>query len=195
MADFVKEESVEKTEKVESPEKVAAGVEEVPAAAGGEEEGPAEQEESTAVFEAVVKLEEVETKTFEEDEDVLYTQRSKLFIYGESSLNKGTGEMSWNERGVGDAKILKHRENSRIRLLMRQDGTLKILTNHFIDPRIVLTPNAGTDKSWVWTCHDFAGGEALEEMVRLLFICLFVYLFVISSTFVGVPMLYLDNTF
>jgi Ran-binding protein 1 len=36
----------------------------------------------------------------------------------------------WKERGVGMAKLLKHKENQRIRLLMRQDKTLKIRANH-----------------------------------------------------------------
>ncbi len=36
----------------------------------------------------------------------------------------------WKERGVGPVKLLRHKENDRIRLLMRQDKTLKIRANH-----------------------------------------------------------------
>ena len=111
-----------------------------------------------------MQLEEVEVKTHEEDEEVLYSQRSKLFAYTEASLDKGTGNKSWCERGVGDCKLLKHKESGRIRILMRQEGTLKIITNHFVDPRITLCPNVGNDKSWVWMAHDFSNGVALEEM-------------------------------
>ncbi len=148
--------------KIENTDKDAGGEE---GDDGGDDDGPVVQEESTATFEAVVQLEEVEVKTHEEDEDVLYAQRSKLFAYTEASLDKGTGNKSWCERGIGDCKLLKHKENNRIRILMRQEGTLKIIANHFVDPRITLCPNAGNDKSWVWIAHDFSSGTALEEMV------------------------------
>jgi Ran-binding protein 1 len=61
---------------------------------------------------------------------------------------------------------LRHKESNRIRVLMRQEKTMKVLTNFFLDPRIHLVPNAGNDKSWVWNCFDFAEGELLET-VRL----------------------------
>eukprot|EP00605_Chrysophyceae_sp_TOSAG23-4_P000794 GSChrysophyteH1.ASY1.ANO1.883.1 assembled CDS len=133
------------------------------AGAEGENEEDPEAHESTAQFEALVHLDEVETRTGEDEEDVLYVQRSKLFVYGEALLDKGTGVKSWLQRGVGDCKLLKHKENNRIRVLMRQEGTLKIICNHFVDPRITLTPNVGSDKSWVWIAHDFSNGETLEE--------------------------------
>lgn len=41
---------------------------------------------------------------------------------------------------------------------------MKVIVNHFLDPRIVLTPNAGNDKSWVWVAFDFAEGELLETV-------------------------------
>jgi len=36
----------------------------------------------------------------------------------------------WKERGLGLVKLLKHKENQKIRLLMRQEKTLKIRANH-----------------------------------------------------------------
>ena len=36
----------------------------------------------------------------------------------------------WKERGVGQTRLLKNKENQRIRLLMRQEKTLKIRANH-----------------------------------------------------------------
>lgn len=36
----------------------------------------------------------------------------------------------WKERGLGFVKLLKHKENKKIRLLMRQEKTLKIRANH-----------------------------------------------------------------
>lgn len=127
------------------------------------------EEESTATFEPVVKLEEVEVKSGEEDEEVVCAFRSKLFIFGETLLDVGTGKKSWRERGIGEAKILRHKEHSRIRFLMRQEKTMKVIANHAIDPRISLEPNAGSDRSWVWSCFDFAEGELKETVFALRF--------------------------
>ncbi len=82
-----------------------------------------QEEESTATFVPVVQLEKVEVKTFEEDEAIVYKQycflclhhsfsnsnfrRGKLFLYGETMLDKGTGNKTWKERGAGDVKFLR----------------------------------------------------------------------------------------
>mmetsp|Transcript_27532 Transcript_27532/g.55577 ORF Transcript_27532/g.55577 Transcript_27532/m.55577 type:complete len:215 (-) Transcript_27532:340-984(-) len=139
------------------------------AAAGGEEEEKVKEEESTATFEPVVKLEEVEVKSGEEDEEVVCSFRSKLFSFGETLLDKGTGNKTWKERGIGDARILRHREHQRLRFLMRQEKTMKVIANHALDPRIVLEPNAGSDRSWVWSCFDFSEGDLEEKVFALRF--------------------------
>jgi hypothetical protein len=86
-----------------------------------------EAQESTAEFTPVVQLDEVEVKTHEEDEDVDFKIRAKLFRFSETLLNKGSGKKEWIERGVGEVKLLKHRENSMVRVLMRQEKTMKII--------------------------------------------------------------------
>lgn len=96
--------------------------------------------------------------------------RAKLFIYGETLLDKGSGNKSWRERGVGDMKILQHREHSRLRLLMRQEKTMKVICNHALDPRITLEPNVSSDRSWVWSAFDFAGGELEETTFAIRFV-------------------------
>ena len=116
-----------------------------------------------------VKLEEVEVKSGEEEEETLCNYRSKLFIYGETLLDKGTGNKTWRERGIGEARILRHREHQRLRFLMRQEKTMKVIANHALDPRIKLEPNAGSDRSWVWSCYDFADGELVEKVFALRF--------------------------
>jgi len=126
-------------------------------------------EESTATFDPVVKLEEVEVKSGEEDEEILYNVRAKLFIYGETMLDVGTGKKSWRERGIGEVKLLRHKEHQRVRLLMRQERTMKVIANHAVDPRIKLEPNAGSDRSWVWSAFDFAEGELVETVFALRF--------------------------
>lgn len=50
-------------------------------------------------------------------------RKCKLYRF-EASSNE------WKERGLGLVKLLKHKENNKIRLLMRQEKTLKIRANH-----------------------------------------------------------------
>lgn len=108
-------------------------------------------------------------KSGEEDEELLYGVRAKLFIYGETMLDVGTGNKTWKERGIGDVRILRHKEHQRIRLLMRQEKTMKVIANHAMDPRIVLNPNVGSDRSWVWSAFDFSQGELLETVFAMRF--------------------------
>merc|ERR1719287_393883 len=104
-----------------------------------------------------------------EEEETVCSFRGKLFLYGETLLDVGTGKKSWKERGVGDARILRHREHQRLRFLMRQEKTMKVIANHALDPRITLEPNAGSDRSWVFSCYDFAEGELEEKVFAIRF--------------------------
>ncbi|KAI8849081.1 RanBP1 domain-containing protein [Chytridium lagenaria] len=115
-------------------------------------------------FEPIVKLEQLdEVKTFEEDEDVLFKIRAKLFRF-----DKPTNE--WKERGTGDIKLLQHKTTKKCRVLMRRDKTHKICANHYITQDINLQPNIGSDRSWVWTVGaDFAEGESRAELLAVRF--------------------------
>lgn len=46
---------------------------------------------------------------------------------------------------------------------------MKVIANHALDPRITLEANAGSDRSWVWSCFDFADGELEEKVFALRF--------------------------
>lgn len=124
---------------------------------------------TSAVFTPLVKLDAVEVVTHEEEEEVDYKQRSKCFEFGETLLNKGTGTKEWKERGIGDVKLLRHRESGRVRILMRQEKTMKVIINHFMDPKISLSPNGGSDSSFVWTAPDFAENSAVDKTFALKF--------------------------
>ena len=41
----------------------------------------------------------------------------------------------WKERGAGQVRLLQSQDNGKIRLLMRQEKTLKIRANHFGERR------------------------------------------------------------
>ncbi|KAG5360398.1 Ran-specific GTPase-activating protein 1 [Yarrowia sp. B02] len=114
-------------------------------------------------FEPIVQLEKVEIKTEEEEEDVLYKTRAKLFRFDKE-------EKEWKERGTGDAKFLQHKDSKKVRLLMRRDKTLKICANHIIAPEYELKPNVGSDRSWVYSVGaDFADGEPTAELLAIRF--------------------------
>ncbi|KAJ1995030.1 Ran GTPase binding protein Sbp1 [Dimargaris cristalligena] len=134
-------------------------VEETQAPAAAEEVEP-----STEVhFEPVVKLAEVETKTLEEDEKVFFKLRAKLFRFDKENSE-------WKERGTGDVKLLQHKTTHNIRILMRRDKTLKICANHLIAEDMTLSPNIGSERSWVWNvAADFSEGEACHEMLAIRF--------------------------
>ncbi|CAH0490678.1 unnamed protein product [Peronospora farinosa] len=128
-----------------------------------------ESEEPQAYFEPVIKLDEVEVTTGEEEEEVIFKQRAKVFCYRETLLDKGTGKKSWCERGVGDVRFLKHKEHQKVRMLMRQEKTHKILINHLVEARTELTPNMGSDRAWVFSCYDFAEGVVETQVFALRF--------------------------
>lgn len=127
-----------------------------------------------------VDVKEVEVKSGEEDEETFWKHRAKLYRWA-----KETGE--WKERGLGDAKLLKHKESGKIRFLLRQEKTLKIVANHYGQFNSLasnfefifavlrqhkfcqLTPNVSSDKIWVWTVTDFAGDSPRIEQFALKF--------------------------
>jgi Ran-binding protein 1 len=76
-------------------------------------------------FEPVIRLtEKVEVKTNEELEEQTFKMRAKLFKFVRESNE-------WKERGTGDVRLLKHKENGKTRLVMRRDKTLKVCANHY----------------------------------------------------------------
>eukprot|EP01129_Flabellula_baltica_P014641 TRINITY_DN7060_c0_g1_i1.p1 TRINITY_DN7060_c0_g1~~TRINITY_DN7060_c0_g1_i1.p1 ORF type:complete len:209 (-),score=62.25 TRINITY_DN7060_c0_g1_i1:50-616(-) len=104
-------------------------------------------------------LEEQETKTMEEDEDDLLNLRAKLYRFDKSENEAG----EWKERGVGNVKLLKHKETGKVRVLMRREKTLKICANHYVSAMMNLAPMATNDKTWVYTTMDYSSEEPTME--------------------------------
>jgi Ran-binding protein 1 len=84
-------------------------------------------------------------------------------------LDKGTGNKTWRERGIGEVKILQHKEHKKYRILMRQEKTMKIICNHIVDPRIEMQPQMSSDKAMMWSAFDFADGELVETIFAIRF--------------------------
>ena len=121
-----------------------------------EEEEQDPEAEAEIHFKPVVKLtEKYEARSGEEEEDVLFAQRAKLYRFVDSQ---------WKERGTGELKILQNRENGKVRILMRRDQVLKICCNHYLTADMKLTEMADSDKAWTWfSACDFSEGSAKAE--------------------------------
>ncbi|EIW61915.1 ran/spi1 binding protein [Trametes versicolor FP-101664 SS1] len=121
-------------------------------------------EEHDPHFEPVIKLtEQVETKTHEEDEEVLFKMRAKLFRFSSESSE-------WKERGTGDVRLLQHKSTKKVRLVMRRDKTYKVCANHSITPDMRLQPNIGSDRSWVWkVAADYSENPPTAETLAIRF--------------------------
>jgi len=115
-----------------------------------------------------VEIKEVEVVTGEEKEETFWKHRAKLYRWGKESGNAG----EWKERGLGEAKLLRHKDTGKIRFLLRQEKTLKIVANHYVlqvEDLCKLVPNVSSDKIWVWTVNDFADDELKMQQFALKF--------------------------
>ncbi|KAL1557294.1 Ran-binding protein 1 c [Salvia divinorum] len=118
---------------------------------------PAPDDEDTgAQIAPIVQLQEVAVSTGEENEDVLLELKSKLYRFDKDGNQ-------WKERGVGIVKLLKHKETGKVRLVMRQNKTLKICANHLVLSTMTVQEHQGNDKSCVWHAADFSDGELKDE--------------------------------
>jgi hypothetical protein len=70
------------------------------------------------------------TSTGEEQELVIFNQRSKMFIFcKEDQYGDEVRRNMWKERGKGQLKLLKHTLTGKYRILMRQEATKKVICN------------------------------------------------------------------
>ncbi|KYO41367.1 E3 SUMO-protein ligase RanBP2 [Alligator mississippiensis] len=132
---------------------------------GTDEESDITQEEERdgQYFEPVVPLPDlVEVTSGEENEQVVFSHRAKLYRYDKDANQ-------WKERGIGDIKILQNYDNKQVRIVMRRDQVLKLCANHRITPDMNIQQMKGTDRAWVWTACDFADGERKVELLAVRF--------------------------
>jgi E3 SUMO-protein ligase RanBP2 len=112
-----------------------------------------EEECDNIYFKPVIPLpDKIDVKTGEEEEDVLYCHRAKLFRFV-------SGE--WKERGLGDIKILKRRDNGKLRVLMRREQIFKICLNHVLTSDVKYMPKDA--KTWLFSAPDYSEGELTNE--------------------------------
>ncbi|XP_030057332.1 E3 SUMO-protein ligase RanBP2 isoform X2 [Microcaecilia unicolor] len=113
-------------------------------------------------FEPIVSLPEVEVQSGEEDEEILFKERAKLYRW-DREVNQ------WKERGVGEIKILFHSERQYYRILMRRDQVLKVCANHLISTTMEIKPLNTSNNALTWIATDYADGEAKFEHLAVKF--------------------------
>ncbi|CAF1619209.1 unnamed protein product [Adineta ricciae] len=128
----------------------------------GEGGGEDDSYEPNVSFKPVVTLSAVEVKTGEEDENVLFCERGKLYRFDPENNQM-------KERGIGEMKILQHKTTKVCRILMRREQVLKLCANHQISSHMELKPHQGSENAYVWSCMDFAEGEARHETLCVKF--------------------------
>ena len=101
-------------------------------------------------------LPEIKITTGEEKEDLMFKGRCRLFRFRE-------GE--WKERVTGDIKLLRHKIDKKIRFILRQDKTLKIVSNFIIaeKPLCELKSHQGSDKMFMFMAYDCSDEEPSRE--------------------------------
>ena len=127
------------------------------------DESQVEENEHDPHFEPIIPLPElVDVKTGEEDEEVAFKHRAKVYRYD-------TETKQWKERGVGDIKILKHPQKLTYRVLLRRDQTHKVACNHMINPGMELKPMSSSETALCWHAMDYADGEGTLEQLAVKF--------------------------
>ncbi|NXG17876.1 RBP2 ligase, partial [Grallaria varia] len=148
-----------------SPSKSPAKQNQSRTSVGTDEDSDVTQEEERdgQYFEPVVPLPDlVEVTSGEENEQVVFSHRAKLYRYDKDANQ-------WKERGIGDIKILQNYDSKQVRIVMRRDQVLKLCANHRITPDMNLQQMKGSDRAWVWTACDFADGERKVELLAVRF--------------------------
>ncbi len=112
-------------------------------------------------FKPIVNLAEVEVKTGEEDEEIVFKARCKLYRFNIEGKD-------WKEKGAGEIKILRHKVNTNsYRVLMRRDQILKICANHRIYPEIKLEQE--NENQVRWFANEFYDGKINAEFLAAKF--------------------------
>ncbi|VDM22092.1 unnamed protein product, partial [Hydatigera taeniaeformis] len=105
----------------------------------------------------------VEVRTGEEDEEVVFEARAKLFRFDNPI---------WKERGLGQLKLLRSPVSGKVRIVMRREQIHKVCCNHSITSGMVLKPMEGSKAPvipWVWWAFDFSDDEVGPQGRKELF--------------------------
>ena len=104
----------------------------------------------------LIDLPDAEVKSGEEETDEIFNVRAKLYRWRDDQ---------WKERGVGQAKVLKHKKTGKYSFILRQDATMKLMAFFYIYGKGLckLQKLQTADKSLFWSCVDFSEGSPKIE--------------------------------
>ncbi|CAF1202059.1 unnamed protein product, partial [Adineta ricciae] len=128
----------------------------------GEDGAADDSYEPSHTFKPLVHLLPVKTKTGEEDENILFCERAKLYRFDPS-----TNEMK--ERGLGEMKILQHKTTHLCRVLMRREQVFKVCANHRITSEMELKKHQGKENAYIWSAMDCSDGPVKHETLCVKF--------------------------
>jgi len=124
------------------------------------------EEENQTEYEPVVHLKPVDVDSGEKEEDAIYKQRCALYRHVRAT-DKDPAQ--WKERGRGDIRFLQHRTNKIVRVVLREEKTLKLRCNHNIHPKVTLKSNPSSDRFWGWRTEDWAEDPPTTETFGIRF--------------------------
>ncbi|KAJ4318955.1 hypothetical protein N0V84_006579 [Fusarium piperis] len=147
---------------VDTPFSLGGGSSLATTPAGGTPE-PSTQAEGAAAGDEGEKQEQVNlTEGLEKDEDVLHDVRAKVLKFvpasEKSEEKKSKSQSPWSTQGVGALRLLKHKETSVVRLLLRAEPRGHIALNRAILPDM----SYKADKKYVKITTSNEKGDGLE---------------------------------
>lgn len=89
------------------------------------------------------KFAAVDTKTGEEDYDVVWEQKARIQRFDE-------GENQWKDRGTGDARIIKNRNNGMVLFLLRREAIGKLAANHQLVKGMSILQHSKDKRIAIW---------------------------------------------
>ena len=106
-------------------------------------------------------LPEIIIQTDDQIFDILYKNRCKAYRW----------RNEWKERATGEIKILRHKTNFKIRIIMRQDFTKKLMINFLLeeDPLCILRYYKGSNRIFYILAYDFSDGQGRLEKILFKF--------------------------
>ena len=104
----------------------------------------------------LVDLPDKEIKSGEEETDELLNVRAKLYRWRDGQ---------WKERGIGQAKLLKHKLTGKASFILRQDATMKLMAFFYVTGKGLckLQKLQTAEKSLFWSCVDASEGKPVLE--------------------------------
>ena len=142
----------------------------------GEGDGDDEYEPDV-YFKPVVTLPEYNYQRRDEEAEVIFSERAKLYRYDAATKQ-------WKERGIGEIKMLHYADRgNQVSLLMRREQILKVCCNHHITSDMVLVKHQDGDRVWRWTTQGLIIGLLTRKSPLLLYRSTSLNPFIILITF------------